>query len=128
MRGAPDLLGWTPAARRLERAWAAAAEHTADASAAADRAARLALASALVKIARRMPPPSSVSEPISTLVGGGEIVSRVEQLIDDAPATPRRIWPARLALLTAAASFALAYAPLLAAVHEATELLVHRLP
>lgn len=134
MRGAPDLLGWTPAARRLERAWAAAAEHTADAgaSSSADRAARLALASALVKVARLMPPPLSFAEPISTLVGGGEIASRVRRLIDEAPprdTAPRRALPARLALaVAAAASLALAYAPLLAAVHRATEVLVHHLP
>jgi Zn-dependent protease with chaperone function len=134
MRGAPDLLGWMPAARRLEHAWAAAAEHTADAgaSASADRAARFALASALVKIARLMPPPPSFAEPISTLVGDGEIASRVRRLIDEAPprdAASRPASPARLALAVAAAvSLALAYAPLLATVHRATEVLVHHLP
>src|SRR5205823_6090137 len=73
MRGAPDLLHWTPAARALERRWAAAAEHRADATAAIVRspAARLALASALVKIARLMPVDPPVTDPISTLVGGG---------------------------------------------------------
>ena len=134
MRGTPDLLGWTPAARRLERAWAAAAEHAADAgaSASADRAARLALASALVKIARLIPTLTPCTEPISTLVGGGEITSRVLRLIDEPPprdAARRRTSSARLALVVAAAaSLAVAYAPLLATVHHATEVLVHRLP
>src|SRR5207248_815435 len=69
MRGAPDVLHWMPAARRLEREWAAAAEHNADAAApiVASRAARLALASALVKVARLMPVPVRTGEPISTL-------------------------------------------------------------
>ena len=134
MRGAPDLLGWTRAGRRLEHAWAAAAEHHADAgaSAAADRAGRLALASALVKVARLMPAPSSIGVPISTLMGGGEIASRVERLLDDTQETnpaPRRRLPARLAAaLAVVTSIALAYAPLLATVHHATELLVHHLP
>jgi len=59
MRAAPDILHWMPAARRLEREWAAAAEHNADAAApiVASRAARLALASALIKVARLMPAP-----------------------------------------------------------------------
>src|SRR5207249_8528470 len=91
MRASPDVLGWTQAARRLERAWAAASEHAADTGASvADRAARLALASALVKVARLMPPPSSCTEPISTLTGGGEIAARVQWLIDDAPVASDR--------------------------------------
>lgn len=134
MRSAPDLFGWTKAARRLEHEWAGAAEHTADAGAsrAADRGARLALASALVKVARLMPAPTSIAVPISTLMGSGEIASRVRRLLDDAPepdAAPRRTSPSRLALaLAAVVSLALAYAPLLATVHGATEVLVHHLP
>jgi Zn-dependent protease with chaperone function len=134
MRGTPDLLGWTRAARRLERGWAEAAELAADATASAvtDRAGRLALASALVKVARLMPALTPCTEPISTLVGGGEITSRVLRLIDEPPprdAARRRPSSARLALLVAAAaSLAFAYAPLLATVHHATEVLVHRLP
>jgi Zn-dependent protease with chaperone function len=134
MHAAPDLVGWTPVARRLERAWAAAAEHTADAGAsiASNRAARLALASALVKVARLMPATTSLGEPISTLIGGGEIASRVRRLIDDTPprhAAPRRAVPARVALAIATAgTLVLVYAPLLATVHRATEVLVQRLP
>ena len=138
MVGAPDALRWTPAARRLERQWAAAAEHRADAVAArrSDRTARLTLASALVKVARLMPASTPIAEPISTLIGGGEIARRVQRLIDDdrvepgyTPASDRARWGARS---TAAAAVLLAlgfgYAPLLAVVHAATEILVHRLP
>ncbi len=134
MRGTPDLLGWTRAARRLERGWAEAAELAADATASAvtDRAGRLALASALVKVARLMPALTPCTEPISTLVGGGEITSRVLRLIDEPPprdAARRRTSSARLTLVVAAAaSLAFTYAPLLATVHHATEVLVHRLP
>jgi Zn-dependent protease with chaperone function len=129
--GAPDVLRWMPGARWLEQQWAAAAERRADRSSAAhDRAARLALASALVKVARLMPAPSPFTEPISTLVGGGEIASRVRWLIDDRPHPhPRRRHPARwVALALVAVSLALGYAPLLATVHNATEVLVNRLP
>jgi hypothetical protein len=141
MLGAPDVLRWTPAARRLEHQWAASAEHRADA-AVADASARasgpttrLALASALVKVARLMPAPAAFTEPISTLVGGGEIAARVQRLIDDGPepsaSRPRPIapWTARCAAASAATiALAYGYAPLLAAVHTATEILVHRLP
>jgi Zn-dependent protease with chaperone function len=134
MRGAPDLLSWMPAARTLEHEWAAASEHTADAapSIAGDQRARLALASALVKVARLMPTPTPLTEPISTLVGGGAIASRVQRLIDDGsnagePRRHRRMhWLAATA--AAAASLALGYTPLLETVHRATEVLVHRLP
>jgi beta-lactamase regulating signal transducer with metallopeptidase domain len=133
MIGAPDVLRWLPGARHLERQWAAAAEHRADAAAADanGRSARLALASALVKVARRMPAPAPLTEPISTLVGGGEIASRVRWLIDDGP-RPRQgrlhrlRWAAIVVVM--AVPIALAYAPLLAAVHNATEVLVNSLP
>ena len=79
-----------------------------------------------------MPTLMPSTEPISTLVGGGEITSRVLRLIDEPPprdAARRRTSSARLALVVAAAaSLAVAYAPLLATVHHATEVLVHRLP
>ena len=136
MRGAPDLLHGTETARALERQWAAAAEHDADRSAAAvrSRARRLALASALVKIARLMPagPAAPITEPISTLVGGGEIVSRVQRLIDDRlhdhVASRRAAAPWVAMTIAAAVALGAAYLPLLEAVHRATETLVHHLP
>jgi Zn-dependent protease with chaperone function len=137
MRAAPDLLGVGEAARTIERRWAAAAERHADAYAAGG-AARCALASALVKVARLMPAadaPTSTGawraawEPISTLVGGGDLAARVEGLLDDR--TPART-PARFAWVVATttafiASIA-AYAPLIRIVHSATEVLVRALP
>jgi Zn-dependent protease with chaperone function len=134
IRSAPDLLRWTAAARTLERKWAAAAEHNADRTAtfAESRAVRLALASALVKVARLMPPKVIVGEPISTLVGGGAIASRVRRLVDEAPdmcagCTLAGRWRVATAV-AGAAGFAAGYVPLLQAVHRATELLVQHLP
>jgi len=134
--GAPDVLRWLPGTRRLEQRWAAAAEHRADASAtgARDRSARLALASALVKVARLMPAPAPFTEPISTLVGGGAIAARVHRLIDDGPqpSTERRRqsrpWARGAAAMAALAALVFGYAPLLATVHRATEILVSTLP
>jgi hypothetical protein len=134
--GAPDVLRWIPGTARLEQQWAAAAEHKADAAAAGahDRSARLALASALVKVARLMPVPAPFTEPISTLVGGGQIAERVHRLIDDGPEPstsrqrPLRRWARCAAAATALVGLVFGYAPLLKAVHTATEILVHRLP
>ena len=132
MRSAPDLLSLTPAARRIERWWVSAAEHSADrVGGGVNPAARCALASALVKAARLMPDAAPTGEPITTLLGGGEIASRVERLLDDrAEADDRSRAPARRAPLAAAclAALASAYGPLLRLVHDATEILVRSLP
>jgi hypothetical protein len=127
MRAAPDLLCLTSAAGTIEARWASAAEHAADHRACGDDRARCALASALVKVARLMPPRTPIAEPISTLVDGGEIASRVRRLLDDAAPRVRssRRWPIAIA---AAASAAVCYVPLLRVVHAATEVLVRTLP
>ena len=134
IRVSPDLLGATPAARAMERQWAAAAEQAADSRAGGgDPTVRCALASALVKVARLMPSsdaPRSL-EPISTLVDGGDITARVERLLDDraaaTKASPRR---ARLyaAALVFVAAIVVGYSAPLVTVHEATETLVQLLP
>jgi len=130
MRASPDLLFGTATAREIERRWASAAEHAAD-----DRAghhgaaARCALASALVKVARLMPERITV-EPISTLIAGGEIAARVRRLLEDralAPAATRRR-RVRAASLVFGAALCAAYGPLLHAVHHVTEILVGSLP
>jgi Zn-dependent protease with chaperone function len=134
MRAAPDLLSALPAARAIERRWAAASEHLADGRAsdgvdAADkRRVRCALASALVKIARLTPScRAPLGEPISTLVDGGDIAARVHRLLDDTPADPRR-WPAWAFAATLAGGTAAltSYAPALRAVHLVTEVIVDR--
>jgi len=129
MHAAPDVLAGTRVAAALEARWASAAEYAADRAAGRDSAIRCALASALVKVAKLTPPRIPLAEPISTLVDGGEIASRVERLLDDEPPAPP-FRPLRLAAaaLALAAVLAAAYAPLLWSVHEATELLVNSLP
>ena len=130
MRAAPDLLAITGIARGIERRWASASEHAADRRAAGDGPTRCALASALVKVARLTPPMTPLAEPISTLVDGGEIASRVERLLDDGTPAPARhravgVW---LAVAIPAAVLAAGYTPLLQVVHAATEILVNGLP
>ena len=69
------------------------------------------------------------TEPISTLVDGGDIASRVRSLLDDASAGGRdAALPPRAgsAPRVAVAALAVGYAPLLRVVHVATEILVRR--
>jgi len=128
MRAAPDLLSATRVARALERRWAVASEHAADRGAGNGDRARCALAAALVKVARLTPPVTPIGEPISALVDGGDITSRVQRLLDDAP-TARRGRTARwLAPAIALSTLILTYTPLLRTVHAVTEILVNSLP
>lgn len=82
----PDLFGWLPACRRLERSWREATERAADEAATrGDEGRRLALASALVKVARM-----AVGQPIPTLPGnalfrGEPIAERVRSLLAPSP-------------------------------------------
>ncbi len=135
MHAAPDLLMLTPIARAIERRWVCASERSADRGAGADGKTRCALASALVKAARLAPAALPAAEPICTLIGGDEIARRVERLLDDSAAEPvaaprRALWLcAAAAIATATATAAVvSYAPLLHAVHDATEILVNSLP
>jgi Zn-dependent protease with chaperone function len=129
MRAAPDVLMSTRLAAALEARWASAAEHDADRAGAADNETRCALASALVKVAKLIPVATPIAEPISTLVDGGDIATRVQRLLDDgAPAANSR-WLLRVATaLAVAATLAVSYTTLLWLVHEATEVIVNTLP
>jgi Zn-dependent protease with chaperone function len=131
MLAAPDLLGWTAAARALERRWASAAEHRADHAASTTPEVRIALASALVKVARLTPPaPVRIVELMSTLVGGGSIAARVEELIEPADSAPPASGSraSRVAAAGAAAAFVYAYPSLLVWIHGITEFVVHLVP
>jgi Zn-dependent protease with chaperone function len=130
MRAAPDLLRASAAARAIEARWASASEHAADRLACDNDRARCALASALVKVARLTPPRTAIAEPISTLVDGGEIASRVRRLLEDGqPQISRRgVTRPWLAIALPTLVAAAAYFPLLRVVHLATELLVRTLP
>jgi hypothetical protein len=132
MRSAPDLFTALPIARAVERRWASAAEHAADrrvadaVDAADATAVRYSLASALVKVAKLMPPMHPATVPISTLVDGGDVESRVHGLLADLAPVDRARFSSRrrIALAAAAATAVLAYSPLLQAVHLLTELIV----
>ena len=128
MQSAPDLVAATGAARAIERRWAAASEHAADRGAGDSGAARCALASALVKVARLTPPLALASEPNSAFVEGGDITSRVQRLLDDAAPARQRPTLSWLALAIPASALAFTYTPLLRLVHGVTEILVKTLP
>ena len=129
MRAAPDVLVSTKTAAAIEARWASAAEHDADCAGAADNATRCALASALVKVAKLTPLATPLAEPISTLVDGGDIASRVHRLLDDqSPAASVWQLPRRSTAVAVAGSVLLSYSTLLWLVHEATELIVNTLP
>ena len=131
MAAAPDCLTYFHTARRIERRWAAAAEHSADRISGPNvAAARCALASALVKVARLTPATIDHAEPISALISGGEIAARVQRLLsDDDGVPPARAWTARVGLGIACALISVVtYGPLLRLIHELTEVLVRSLP
>jgi hypothetical protein len=88
----PDVLGWLPAGRRLERLWAAAAEREADRTAAQGSEGRgVDLAAALVKVSRLAAAPASApAVPLfSTFHECGEIADRVHRLVSVPPAERR---------------------------------------
>jgi Zn-dependent protease with chaperone function len=108
---APDALAWTPLAATLTACWRAAAEREADQRATGgDCGRRLALASALIKVARltqgRDPPHPALGMPVAT----DDVPGRVRALLGP----PAR--PARARVLLALAGCAL-LVPLLALTH-----------
>src|SRR5262249_34451871 len=83
MSSAPDLVGFSPVSRALEREWARAAESLADARASAGRSqTALALAATLVKVARLAALPPGL--PASGLHEGGDVEARVRWLVQSA--------------------------------------------
>ncbi|HEY2907433.1 MAG TPA: M48 family metalloprotease [Vicinamibacterales bacterium] len=131
MRATPDALSALGPSRKLEHDWALAAEHAADARAAHNPATGLALASALLKIARLTPPIASEPALVSPLVGGDAIVSRIVRLMEGSaenrPSLGRRI-AALAALASVLVTLVATYLPLLATVHQVSEVLVRVLP
>src|SRR5262249_17645668 len=81
MVSGPDVVAATSVAATIQARWASAAEHAADRAAGGDSERRCALASALVKVAKLTPAATPIAEPISTLVDGGDIASRVQRLL-----------------------------------------------
>lgn len=124
----PDLLAWLPAGAALDRAWLAASEEAADERAARrGPAAALALAEALVQVARLVPRETAEPLPALALHNGDDLARRIRLLLGPG-ASAEAIRPRQgqrwLAALVLVASLALGYAPALRVVHGLTERLV----
>lgn len=129
---APDVFGFTAAARMLEARWRAEAEHRADISAVAGDARRaMHLASALVKVARFTGRSSErVQPPVwSTFHEPALLETRVRCLVAGPPATAPPGMLCRYVVLTLAAAPAGLWASdALYGIHRATEALIALLP
>jgi hypothetical protein len=118
----PDVLAWTPLGTALVDRWRAAAEREADQRAAgSDPQQRIALASALIKVARLLSSGDRVCHALSMSGALDDVEGRVRQLLappDSRPATMLQslVWCALLAPVVAL--------PLHPLVHELIEALV----
>ncbi len=128
----PDLLGFWPGGREIERRWRETVEFAADARAASGSESRgLVLASALLKVAR-MTPATGLEAAGSEFYDGAPIWERISRLlapeVGEAPA-PRlgRAWSVSLCGMTLIAA-AIAAEGVWLGVHVATEGLVRLLP
>lgn len=120
----PDMLGWTRAGAALLQRWRTAAELEADQRATGDDSRRrLALAAALIKVARALGAAERAHPALSMPVAADEVDARVRRLL-----APPRSLPGRAGLLTALLASALllplAALPLYPTVHELIEALV----
>jgi hypothetical protein len=119
----PDPLAWLPSGRALSERWRNAAELEADARATGgDPAKRIALASALVKVARLSAGDNPLRGALSVQVAADGIHDRVRELLAPQPAPRRAVHGvdvfAWMALTVVAA------VPLYSFIHEFMELLV----
>jgi Zn-dependent protease with chaperone function len=121
--GAPDALAMTPLAAALTERWRIAAEGEADARATgADSGRRLALASALIKLARLVNRRAAPQPALSMPVAADDVPARVRALLEP-PARPLR--PRLLAALVGCALLMpLLALPRYALLHELIERLV----
>ena len=127
MRCAPDFLGGTRTARRLETLWAGEAECLADAAAVGDSPKRAAeLASALVKIGRLAAGGPQWSPEWSSLHHPALLELRVRRLVSGTPVGPGSSRWFRLAAAIGAGAVAAAWSlGLPAELHFLTEQLLH---
>jgi len=124
---APDVLSWLPAARRLQQDWHEATEEAADdAAGQLGATGRVALAQALLRVARiAHAAPELPPLPASALYRGENIESRVRRLLADpvvATTLPPFIWRAGAAITIAVCLLTLQ------AVHTLVEAVVQFLP
>jgi Peptidase family M48 len=118
--GAPDVLAWTPLGAGLVERWRAAAEHEADQRATGtDRARRLALASALIKVARLLKRPGAA---LGMPVAAEDVAGRVRGLLAPPGCGARPAVAVTLALCSLLTP--LLAVPCYAALHELIEQLV----
>ena len=119
----PDALTWMPAGAALTERWRAAAELEADARACgSDPRKRVALASALLKVARLSSGTERRSLALSMPVAVDDVEGRVRELLAPSPMPCRRL-PMR-ALLACALTIGLVAVPFYGSVHESIESLV----
>jgi Zn-dependent protease with chaperone function len=124
LRACPDVVGWLPGGRALLPAWLAAAEAAADERAARrGRDAALALAGALVKVARLVRPDCAVPLPALALHNGDDLAQRIRRLLRSPtpPAPGRAGFLLGGALLLSVLPF---YVPALRVVHVLSERLL----
>jgi hypothetical protein len=108
LRAAPDAIPFGPGLRRLERGWARMAEWAADDRAAAGSARKsLALAGALVRVARMGTVPATAPFATSLMADSTDLAVRVERLLNpqmQTRASRSRRWPAAVAAAVLAAA------------------------
>jgi len=120
----PDVLAWLPSGAALAARWRAAAELEADARATGtDRHGRVALASALIKVARLATTADRPLPSLSMPIAVDDVAGRVRELLSPAPTLPRtiRIWPL---MMVCAVMICVMGVPLYGRVHQFIEALV----
>ena len=124
----PDPLAWTRVGRAVDLAWHDAAEEVADEAPGDGRgdAGRVALAGALVRVARMVTDGETLSElPASALYRGEPLENRVRRLLNPIPARPRAPRHYQWAALAAFIGLSLV---LLSPIHRLLEVAVTHLP
>lgn len=119
----PDALAWLPVGRELTERWRAAADLEADERASgSDPRKRVALASALIKVARLSVANARRHEDSRTIAGLGGLEHRVRRLLAPSQAAPRGFCGLRL--VACALAVPLLAMPLYAPIHGLIEVLV----
>jgi len=128
LMASPDAFAGSRAGRTVAAQWAWGAESTADRHAVGlDRAKGIALASALIKVARLAPLTPRAPMPVSALCERGPLAARVGRLLAIDPEAERRsavYWPFALVGAALAGMMLSTQEPVLRQVHQLAEWLV----